>query len=587
MPDPISAETVTKFILDLASHSRLAITMYMAFAGRGEATSPSPSWLPCFAAAFEGLIQNSSLWQGLVDCTTRLYGFAPYFPFALFIIVLDCVLYYRAWCIVRGRSFWQMVLSILMIVLHLGFFLDDVSFTLSSIRQVPGIGCYTDPGWPRTVSTLVNTVNDMVQATLYCIPLMRSMGDAKTLQIDSGAYRRLIFKTAMCLVFSSTSFIICSILVAKGDRFISFIFSEIALLFQILAACEMQFNSHRETDKASLGSIMALTPLHIKQKIFGARTSATSSRAAVTSHDVISQPASTESAMPNAVTQEQAITFGRKMAQHFRLALTAYMFIKGLRWGSRNNLSLILVVALFLASIEGILQSALTSQIVANCSTHMSVMYIAFVLATVMLDAVLYYRAWCLSHSKSVLQLVASILMVVAHFGLFMLDVVYSVGDLQDIPRVGCTSSPKWSRSVFSVFSTINDVAQIALFSLPLIFAANAMRSVPQDTAMYRRVVIKSIICLAISSVSNLLSSVLMISGQLWQAAIFSDIAVLFQTLSACEMQFNSLRETDKASLGAFIAMTPLDMRRRMTTGSLPSPDVRDFSQNSHSFGRM
>nr|KAJ3417327.1 hypothetical protein HK105_001053 [Polyrhizophydium stewartii] len=465
MPDPISAETVTKFILDLASHSRLAITMYMFVKVR------------------------------LVDCTTRLYGFAPYFPFALFIIVLDCVLYYRAWCIVRGRSFWQMVLSILMIVLHLGFFLDDVSFTLSSIRQVPGIGC-------------VRMFNDMVQATLYCIPLMRSMGDAKTLQIDSGAYRRLIFKTAMCLVFSSTSFIICSILVAKGDRFISFIFSEIALLFQILAACEMQFNSHRETDKASLGSIMALTPLHIKQKIFGARTSATSSRAAVTSHDVISQPASTESAMPNAVTQEQAITFGRKMAQHFRLALTAYMFIKGLRWGSRNNLSLILVVALFLASIEGILQSALTSQIVANCSTHMSVMYIAFVLATVMLDAVLYYRAWCLSHSKSVLQLVASILMVVAHFGLFMLDVVYSVGDLQDIPR-------------------------------------------------------------------------------LWQAAIFSDIAVLFQTLSACEMQFNSLRETDKASLGAFIAMTPLDMRRRMTTGSLPSPDVRDFSQNSHSFGRM
>ncbi|KAL2915037.1 hypothetical protein HK105_205359 [Polyrhizophydium stewartii] len=268
--------------------------------------------------------------------------------------------------------------------------------------------------------------------------------------------------------------------------------------------------------------------------------------------------------MPNPVGIDDWRSFFIKLSTHARFSLTLYMFVKGLRWGARNNLSLLLVIALFLSVFECAAQSLLISQIVAQCVVHLHFVYTPFAIYAVMLDAILYYRAWCISRSKMTVQIVISAVMTFGHLVVLICDAVYTIHVAQDIAGVGCVTIPGWSRSLFNIFSTVNDIVQVVLFCVPLMYAVKNVSGLRNDCEAYRRMIMKSAVCLFVSTVANITSSILAATPvQLW-SLIFSDIGLLFQILSACEIQFNSHRQTDKASLGAFIMQSPLDLRRRM-----------------------
>ena len=64
-----------------------------------------------------------------------------------------------------------------------------------------------------------------------------------------------------------------TILVSSGQQILSLLFSDLSLTFQLLGACEIQFNSHRETDKASLGAMVYQSP--ITRQYFNNTTSST------------------------------------------------------------------------------------------------------------------------------------------------------------------------------------------------------------------------------------------------------------------------------------------------------------------------
>ncbi|KAH9258791.1 hypothetical protein BASA81_002855 [Batrachochytrium salamandrivorans] len=176
------------------------------------------------------------------------------------------VLYYRAWCISSTKRSWQKYISIFMTVGHAACLIIDADHSLTATYDIPNVGCVSYPGWPRSVLGIFSTINDIFQVVLFCSPLLRAVHNSTEVRRDTTAYRRMIMKATVCLVICVVMNITYAILVATNFQIISLLFSDIALTFQVLSACEIQFNSHRETDKASLGGILGYRSPMIRQK---------------------------------------------------------------------------------------------------------------------------------------------------------------------------------------------------------------------------------------------------------------------------------------------------------------------------------
>ncbi|KAI8929308.1 hypothetical protein BC831DRAFT_444690 [Entophlyctis helioformis] len=286
--------------------------------------------------------------------------------------------------------------------------------------------------------------------------------------------------------------------------------------------------------------------------------------------------------MPKVQTDGFIRLFFVNLALHARWTMTLYMFVKGIRWAARNNLSLVLVVALFFAGLQGLLQCTFVSQIILDCAIHLRSLYATWVIYTLLLDAVLYYRAWCISSSKSLPQKLVSILMVVGHTGCLVGDAYYSIRDLVDIPNVGCVTFPGWPRSLLGIFSTVNDFVQVIFFCLPLLQAVHSVAGMRRDTTAYRRMIMKSFVCLVCCTISSLAYIVLIFYDQQVISLVFLDLALMFQILGACEIQFNSHRETDKASLGAIVYQSPVQ-RNLMNPTNQSHPLPSDPASSSSS----
>ncbi|KAL2915034.1 hypothetical protein HK105_205356 [Polyrhizophydium stewartii] len=254
---------------------------------------------------------------------------------------------------------------------------------------------------------------------------------------------------------------------------------------------------------------------------------------------------------------------------HFRWALTVYMFVKGIRWAIRNNLSLILLIVLAFAVIEASFQATYLVTIVGDCVAHLRLLYSAWIIYTFLLDCVLYYRAWCISASKTQLQLAVSIFLTVGHMICLIIDALYSISVTKDL-GIGCESYPGWPRSLYGAWSTINDIVQVGLFCGPLLGAVKNVANMRHDSTTYRRMIMKSVVCLTICTIANVTYSIVVSMQMQVLSLIFSDISLLFQILSACEIQFNSHRETDKASLGALIQQAPPQGPRKLGDTNLP-----------------
>ncbi|KAL2915035.1 hypothetical protein HK105_205357 [Polyrhizophydium stewartii] len=268
--------------------------------------------------------------------------------------------------------------------------------------------------------------------------------------------------------------------------------------------------------------------------------------------------------MPLKITQSALNLFFVNIFLHARWALTTYMLIKGLRWAARNNLSLILVVSLLFSFTEAGLQSAFLAQISFDCVNHLRIMYTAWIVYTFLLDFVLYYRAWCISTSKTEFQRYISIVMTLVHAASLIVDAQYSISVTFETPTIGCVSFPAWPRSLFGACSTVNDLVQVAFFCAPLLRAVKNVSGLRHDTSAYRRMIMKSAVCLVVCTLTNVTYALLVSSNYQVISLIFSDTALLFQILGACEIQFNSHRETDKASLGAIMYQSPMNRQRKI-----------------------
>ncbi|KAH9258794.1 hypothetical protein BASA81_002858 [Batrachochytrium salamandrivorans] len=144
----------------------------------------------------------------------------------------------------------------------------DAEYSLRIGRDLPGIGCVTIQGWPRTMYGSFATLNDLVQAKLFCDPLLRAIRNSSEVSRSTSGYRRMIMKSIICLVVCSIANITFAVLITTHREALAMMFFDIAFLFQILSACEIQFNSHKETDRASLGSVMSLRgPLQRLQEL--------------------------------------------------------------------------------------------------------------------------------------------------------------------------------------------------------------------------------------------------------------------------------------------------------------------------------
>ncbi|EGF82630.1 expressed protein [Batrachochytrium dendrobatidis JAM81] len=279
--------------------------------------------------------------------------------------------------------------------------------------------------------------------------------------------------------------------------------------------------------------------------------------------------------MPLQVTMASVNFYMANLSVHSRWALMTYMFIKGIRWAARSNLSLILVVSLFFASVQAFYQATLLVQIVEDCVVHVRCLYATWIVYTILLDIVLYYRAWCISPTKSHIQKYSCILMVMSHAACLIVDADYSLSNTRDLLTAGCVTYPGWPRTVLGVFSTVNDLYQAVLFCVPLLQAVRNGVGMRRDTSIYRRMILKSTVCLGVCVVMNITYAILVAVDRQVISLFFCDMALIFQSLSACEIQFNSHRETDKASLGGIgFYKSPVDRQKNMPTYSQSNPTI-------------
>ncbi|EGF82315.1 hypothetical protein BATDEDRAFT_22666 [Batrachochytrium dendrobatidis JAM81] len=265
---------------------------------------------------------------------------------------------------------------------------------------------------------------------------------------------------------------------------------------------------------------------------------------------------------------------------HSRCALTTYMVIKGIKWAYRSNLSFVFLISLIFGSIQAFLQATFFNQMSLNCSVHIRLIYATWIICTLLLNSVLYYRAWCISSTKPKSQIIISVLMTIGHLACLCNDADYSFTSVFEHPKYGCMITPGWPRTLYGSFATLNDTVHAYYFCAPLFKATKNSAVVSRSTAGYIRMITKSIICLAICTVSNIAFAILITIGQEVKSMIFLDIAFLCQILCACEIQFNTHRETDRALLGSFMMKnSPLDRLKR-TPHDIPS--IEDDTTRCH-----
>ncbi|KAJ1343572.1 hypothetical protein BSLG_001841 [Batrachochytrium salamandrivorans] len=179
------------------------------------------------------------------------------------------VLYYRAWCISSTKRSWQKYISIFMTVGHAACLIIDADHSLTATYDIPNVGKFLS--YTYKICCFFENYLDVYPIRVghdrfWAFSRLSMTFFSTEVRRDTTAYRRMIMKATVCLVICVVMNITYAILVATNFQIISLLFSDIALTFQVLSACEIQFNSHRETDKASLGGILGYRSPMIRQK---------------------------------------------------------------------------------------------------------------------------------------------------------------------------------------------------------------------------------------------------------------------------------------------------------------------------------
>ncbi|KAI8903494.1 hypothetical protein EDD86DRAFT_230802 [Gorgonomyces haynaldii] len=249
---PVTQLQITLFFLSFAAQARFTIASYLFVKGFRWGMRNTLSAILvitlmfcCINSGFTTFFVSKLSW----NCATHLTIMDT--SRVLWITMIDCVVYYRAWAIAGSKNNYQKYLSIFMIVGHFAFVVNDAVTNVQTISDRLGF-CTIQLSWPRMAFGVFSMINDLLQLVFFCIPLLNAVKQSVSIRSDASAFRRMILKSVICFTFSSLLSIAYIIMVYFENSAVSVICLELAFIFQILGTCEIQFNSHRETDKQDI-----------------------------------------------------------------------------------------------------------------------------------------------------------------------------------------------------------------------------------------------------------------------------------------------------------------------------------------------